>query len=66
VLYDAASITPAAVPLVSLQQLGPRQLPRLWSAMHDALLYADPRLAVGGKVGRGSLLSKVCDMMAGD
>jgi hypothetical protein len=52
VLYDASSITPAAVPLVSLQQVGPRQLPRLWSAIHDALLYADPRLAVGGKVGQ--------------
>jgi hypothetical protein len=26
------------------------KLPRVWSAIHDALLYADPRIAAGGRV----------------
>jgi hypothetical protein len=50
VLYDNASITPFPLPQLDLAHLGPMKLPRVWSAIHDALLYADPRVAAGGRV----------------
>lgn len=54
---SSGGTSPVAAPLpppmryIALQQLGPMRLPRLWSALHDALMYADPKAAVGGKVG---------------
>jgi hypothetical protein len=50
VLYDNAAISPAPLPQLDLGHLGPMKLPRVWSAIHDALLYADPRIAAGGRV----------------
>ncbi|WIA19448.1 hypothetical protein OEZ85_004063 [Tetradesmus obliquus] len=49
VLYDNSSISPAPLPQLDLAHLGPMKLPRVWSAIHDALLYADPRVAAGGR-----------------
>ncbi|KAG2436251.1 hypothetical protein HXX76_006562 [Chlamydomonas incerta] len=40
---------PPLAPALDLAAPGPQQLPRLWSALHDALLYADPAQASGGK-----------------
>ncbi|KAG1659542.1 hypothetical protein FOA52_016165 [Chlamydomonas sp. UWO 241] len=47
-VYDAASGA-ALITTLDLRALGPMRLPRLWSAIHDALLYADPALGAGGK-----------------
>ena len=46
---------PPPPPLSSLDlcRLGPMRLPRLWSALHAALLYNDPARAQGGKVRLG-------------
>lgn len=33
---------PPLAPALDLAAPGPQQLPRLWSALHDAFLYADP------------------------
>ena len=41
---------PAPLLSVDLCRLGPMRLPRLWSTLHDALLYNDPAKAQGGKV----------------
>ncbi|KAF6254987.1 hypothetical protein COO60DRAFT_1641921 [Scenedesmus sp. NREL 46B-D3] len=49
VLYDSAASSPPPLPQLHLAQLGPMRLPRVWSAIHDALLYADPRVAAGGR-----------------
>eukprot|EP00879_Flechtneria_rotunda_P023840 GHRR01025247.1.p1 GENE.GHRR01025247.1~~GHRR01025247.1.p1 ORF type:complete len:472 (+),score=151.94 GHRR01025247.1:705-2120(+) len=49
VLYDASQQLPAALPYIDLAHLGPMRLPRVWSAIHDALLYTDPRMASGGR-----------------
>lgn len=49
-LYEGASQPPAPLPLLNLAHLGPMRLPRAWAALHDALLYADPRHACGGRV----------------
>jgi len=35
---------------LNLKRLGPLACPRLWAALHDAVLYSDPRAAIGGKV----------------
>ena len=45
-------VLPVVAPLktVDLCRLGPMRLPRLWSALHDALLYNDPLRSQGGKV----------------
>ncbi|PNW87146.1 hypothetical protein CHLRE_02g110900v5 [Chlamydomonas reinhardtii] len=40
---------PPLAPALDLAAPGPQQLPRLWSALHDAFLYADPAQASGGK-----------------
>lgn len=53
VLYDAADVAPAPVPSLDLRHMGPMKLSRFWSAVHDALLYADPRAATGGRVSLG-------------
>jgi hypothetical protein len=50
VLYDVKAVSPAPVPSVDLRHMGPMRVSRFWSAVHDALLYADPRAASGGKV----------------
>jgi hypothetical protein len=50
VLFDSKAVSPPPVPSVDLRHLGPMRLSRLWSAIHDALLYADPRAAAGGRV----------------
>jgi hypothetical protein len=56
-VYDNAAISPAPLPQLDLGHLGPLKLPRVWSAIHDALLYADPRIAAGGRV---SMLAAAC------
>ena len=47
--------SPPPIPLscVDLNRLGPMRLPRLWSALYDALLYNDPTKAQGGKASHG-------------
>ena len=60
VLYDAAAVPPAPVPSLDLRHMGPMKLSRFWSAVHDALLYADPRAATGGRV---SLSGPQCRML---
>jgi hypothetical protein len=50
VVYDFSAVSPAPVPSVDLRHMGPMKLSRFWSAVHDALLYADPRAATGGRV----------------
>ncbi|PNH01909.1 hypothetical protein TSOC_012159, partial [Tetrabaena socialis] len=45
----AGAVRPPLAPAVNLSQPGPQQLPRLWTALHDSLLYNDPKLARGGK-----------------
>ena len=49
---------PPPPPLSSLDlcRLGPMRLPRLWSALHAALLYNDPAHAQGGKVRLGGAM----------
>jgi hypothetical protein len=49
-LYDVKAISPAPVPSVDLRHMGPMKVSRFWSAVHDALLYADPRAASRGRV----------------
>lgn len=49
-MYDGKALNPAPVPSVDLRHMGPMRLSRFWSAVHDALLYADPRAATGGRV----------------
>lgn len=48
---EGPELRPALSDTISLANLGPQQMPRLWSALHDALLYNDPNKASGGKVG---------------
>lgn len=50
VLYDVKALNPMPVPSVDLRHMGPMRLSRFWSAVHDTLLYADPRAASGGRV----------------
>ena len=50
---SAESVSPPPPPpllCVDLHRLGPMRLPRLWSALHDALVYNDPSRSQGGKV----------------
>lgn len=47
---EGPELRPALSDTISLASLGPQQMPRLWSALHDALLYNDPTKASGGKV----------------
>ena len=35
---------------LDLRTLAPMQMPKLWCAVHDALMYNDAKLAAGGKV----------------
>jgi hypothetical protein len=49
-LYDVKAISPAPVPSVDLRHMGPMKVSRFWSAVHDALLYADPCAASRGRV----------------
>lgn len=49
-MHDASLCSPPAES-VDLQNLGAMRLPRLWAALHDALIYNDPVRAKGGKVG---------------
>jgi hypothetical protein len=58
-LYDVKELNPAPVPCVDLRHMGPMRLSRFWSAVHDALLYADPRAAAGGRVSHLSISSQV-------
>ncbi|GLC50425.1 hypothetical protein PLESTB_000378100 [Pleodorina starrii] len=51
-LHSEQPPTPGLPPLAQLVDLtrpGPQQLPRMWTALHDALLYNDPSQASGGK-----------------
>jgi hypothetical protein len=54
ILFDASEgIPPAASVIlrsVNLRRPGPLVSPRLWAALHDAVMYSDPRTASGGKV----------------
>ncbi|MEW5301924.1 MAG: hypothetical protein WDW36_004748 [Sanguina aurantia] len=47
---EGPELRPALSDTISLASLGPQQMPRLWSALHDALLYNDPNKASGGKL----------------
>ncbi|KXZ47798.1 hypothetical protein GPECTOR_32g410 [Gonium pectorale] len=42
---------PPLAQIINLAAPGPQQLPRLWSALHDALLYHDPKQARGRACG---------------
>lgn len=54
VLFDsAAGASLAPVMALDLAALPPMRLPLAWSAIHDALLYADPRAVEGGRVRQG-------------
>jgi hypothetical protein len=59
VLYDVKALNPMPVPSVDLRHMGPMRLSRFWSAVHDSLLYADPRAASGGRVSDGRLCFSV-------
>ncbi|GAX80360.1 hypothetical protein CEUSTIGMA_g7799.t1 [Chlamydomonas eustigma] len=43
------SLPPTPLHVLDLNRLGPMRLPRLWSALHDCLLYNDKSQARGGK-----------------
>ena len=45
---------------LDLRTLAPMQMPKLWCAVHDALMYNDAKLAAGGKV--RSMLHLACAM----
>ncbi|KAI8475995.1 MAG: hypothetical protein J3K34DRAFT_516911 [Monoraphidium minutum] len=45
----ASNSPPRVLDAVNLRHLGPMGAPRLWAALHDAVLYSDPRAATGGK-----------------
>lgn len=45
-----SSVPDPLLEAISLKNLPPLQLPRLWSVLHGCLLYNDPAQASGGKV----------------
>lgn len=47
-VFDASQYMPPILRQVDLNNLGPMMLPRLWSAIHDALVFIDPGQASGG------------------
>jgi hypothetical protein len=57
IVFECSERSHAPVPptpvldAVNLRRMGPVGSPRLWTALHDAVLYSDPRAASGGKVG---------------
>ncbi len=49
-LYDSAQSGGALLPSLDLRKLPPLRAPRLWSALHDALLYVRKEDCSGGRV----------------
>jgi hypothetical protein len=63
IVFDASEGVPPAAAVIlrtlNLRRPGPLASPRLWAALHDAVLYSDPRAASGGKVrGRAAALAR--------
>lgn len=48
-IYDCKSCKEALVTCLNIKDLGPMKWPRLWSAIHDAVWYADVKMASGGR-----------------
>ena len=60
-VHDAGSLPLSKC--VDINNLGPQQLPRLWSCIHDACMYNDPLQAAGGKVGAATVVAVAVVLM---